>query len=200
MQLALIIFAFTVTLLVMHHMLDLLVAFVAVLGSALMLLVRRKKLDDIIEKIDWHTIIFLAGLFVMVGGLERTGVLDGLADMFIGASDGSTVVLVLLLFWSVALISALLDNIPVAAAMIPVIKSLSTETGLNESSLAYTTVLACDVSGNATPIGASANVVGLAVAEKNGVGWSWKEYCKVAIPATIVSLAVISVLVILTLY
>lgn len=200
MRLALVIFTFTVTLLVMHHMLDLLVAFVAVLGSALMLLVRRRKLDDILEKIDWHTIIFLAGLFVMVGGLERTGVLDGLADFFVGASGGSTELLVLMLFWSVALISALLDNIPVAAAMIPVIRSLSADTGLSGSSLAFTTALACDVSGNATPIGASANVVGLAVAEKNGVHWSWKEYCKVAIPATLVVLSVISVLVLLTLY
>jgi Na+/H+ antiporter NhaD/arsenite permease-like protein len=100
----------------------------------------------------------------------------------------------------VALISALLDNIPVAAAMIPVIRSLSTDTGLSERSLAYTTALACDVSGNATPIGASANVVGLAVAEKNGVGWSWREYCKVAIPATLVTLLIISLLVVLTLY
>jgi Na+/H+ antiporter NhaD/arsenite permease-like protein len=200
MRLALMVFAFTVTLLVMHHVLDLLVAFVAVLGSALMLLVRRRKLDDIIEKIDWHTIIFLAGLFVMVGGLENTGVLDGLAESFVGASGGSNTVLVLMMFWSVALISALLDNIPVAAAMVPVIRSMSTDTGLDESSLAFTNALACDISGNATPIGASANVVGLAVAEKNGIGWSWKEYLKVAVPATLVVLSVVSVLVLLTMY
>lgn len=200
MRMALVVFAFTVTLLVMHHMLDMLVAFVAVLGAALVLLLRRKRLDDIIEKIDWHTIIFLIGLFVMVGGLEATGVLEGLADGIAGASGGNTTMLVLLLFWSVALISAVFDNIPVAAAMVPVIKSISQETGLPVDSLGYTTALAADIAGNATPIGASANVVGLAVAEKNQVAWSWKEYCKVAVPATLAVLAVVSLLVLVTLF
>ncbi|MEM0448202.1 MAG: SLC13 family permease [Methanomassiliicoccales archaeon] len=200
MRLALIVFAFTVTLLVMHNVLDLLVAFVAVLGSALVLLLRRKRLDDIIEKIDWHTIIFLMGLFVMVGGLEATGVLEGLADGIADAAGGSTILLVLILFWSVALISAVFDNIPVVAAMLPVIRSISAHTGVSADSLAYTTALAADISGNATPIGASANVVGLAVAEKNGVEWSWKSYCKVAIPATFAVLGLVSLLVLLTLF
>ncbi|MDH4123189.1 MAG: SLC13 family permease, partial [Thermoplasmata archaeon] len=77
MRMALMVFAFTVTLLIMHNVLDLIVAYVAILGAALVIILGRRRLDDLIQKIDWHTIVFLAGLFVMVGGLEKSGLLAG---------------------------------------------------------------------------------------------------------------------------
>jgi len=195
MRIALVVFVFTITLLVMHSILDLLVAFVAVLGGAIVLLMGKRKYDDLIQKIDWHTIIFLAGLFVMVGGLEQTGLLSGFAHAIADFSGGDPLVLATVLFWSLALVSAIFDNIPVAASMVPVLRTLSEETGVSLNSLAFTTAVSCDIAGNATPIGASGNVVALAVAEKNNIKWSWKEYCKTAIPILLVVMVVVNLLV-----
>jgi len=199
MRMALIVFTFTVTMLVMHSVLDLAVAYVAILGGALVILFGHRKMDHLIEKIDWHTIVFLAGLFVMVGGLEKSGLLSSFANVLVGASGDNPLVLLSVLLWSVGLMAAIFDNIPLAAAMIPVIKTVSAQTGVPVESLAYTMTVGWDIGGNATPIGASTNIVGLAIAEKAHIKCSWKEYCKIGIPAVMITLAVVNVAVLLLL-
>lgn len=199
MRIALIVFAFTVTLLIMHSVLDLLVAYVAILGATLVLIIGGRKLDHLIDKIDWHTIVFLAGLFVMVGGLEESGLLASFANYLAGLSGGNLILLSTILLWTAAILSAIFDNVPLSAAMIPIIETLSAKTGAPLDSLGYTLAMGSDIGGNATPIGASANVVGLAVAEKNGVKHTWREYCRTAVPAMIITMLVINVLVILIL-
>lgn len=200
MRIALIVFAFTVTLLIMHSVLDLLVAYVAILGAALVLLIGGRRLDHLVDKIDWHTIVFLAGLFVMVGGLEASGILSEFAESISDLSGGNILLIATIVLWTAGLLSAIFDNVPLSAAMVPVIQTISAETGTALNPMAYTLALGCDVGGNATPIGASANVVGLAVAEKNGISHTWREYCKVAIPATILTLLVMNALVLLLLF
>lgn len=200
MRMALSVFAFIVTLLVMHDSLDMHVSYVAILGASLVILFARRKMDDLIDKIDWHTIVFLAGLFVMVGGIEKTGLLADFANGLVGLSGGDVLIFAFLLFWVSAALGALLDNIPFAAAMVPVIPALSAHTGVPVDSIAYTTTLGCNIAGNITPIGASANVVGLAIASKKNVEWSWKEYCKASIPMTMASLIVASILMLILLY
>jgi Na+/H+ antiporter NhaD/arsenite permease-like protein len=199
MRMALMVFAFTVTLLILHNVLDLLVAYVAILGGALVILLGRRRMDNLIEKIDWHTIVFLAGLFVMVGGLEKSGLFEQFAGSLVGLSGGSPALIASLLLWTVALLAAVFDNIPLSAAMVPVIQSISAHTGVPVNSLAYTMTLGWDIGGNATPIGASTNIVGLAIAEKSGIKYSWKEYCKVGIPAVIITMVVVNILVVLLL-
>lgn len=200
MRIALMVFAFTVTLLMIHNVLDLLVAYVAILGASLVLLIGGRTMDHLIDKIDWHTLVFLAGLFVMVGGLEASGVLADFAYFLADISGNNIALIVTILLWSAGLMSALFDNVPLSAAMIPVIQTISQETGIALNSLGYTLALGCDIGGNATPIGASANVVGLAVAEKMGYKHTWKEYCKVAIPAMAITMLVVNVLVLLLLF
>jgi len=197
MRMALMVFAFTVTLLILHNVLDMLVAYVAILGAALVILLGRRKIDDLIQKIDWRTIVFLAGLFVMVGGLENSGLLSSFAHSLTGISGRDAHLLATTLLWLVAAMAALFDNIPLAAAMVPVIQSISSTTGIPADKLAYTATLGWDIGGNATPIGASTNIVALAVAEKHNLQYSWKEYCKVAIPASLVALVVINLLILL---
>jgi Na+/H+ antiporter NhaD/arsenite permease-like protein len=199
MRMALVVFVFTVTLLILHSALDLVIAYVAILGAALVILFSRRKMDHLIEKIDWHTIVFLAGLFVMVGGLEKSGLLSQFANVLVEASGSNTILLLSLLLWTVGLMAALFDNIPLAAAMIPVIKTVSAQTGVPVESLAYTMTIGWDIGGNATPIGASTNIVGLAIAEKANIKYSWKDYCKVGIPAVMITLAVVNIAVILLL-
>lgn len=199
MRISLMVFMFTVTLLVMHSVIDMIVAYAAILGATLVLFLGGRKMDHLIDKIDWNTIVFLGGLFVMVGGLESAGVLSGAAHALVDFTGGDVVLVTIVVLWIAALLSALLDNVALSAAMVPVIKTISADTGIPLNPLAYTLALGCDIGGNATPIGASANVVGLAVAEKHGIKVSWAQYCKVAIPATIVTMIVVNVLVFLLL-
>ncbi len=194
LRVSLTVFAFTVTLLVLHQLLDLVVAFVALLGATLVLIFGGKDMPELVTKIDWHTLLFLGGLFVIVGGLEKTGVLGDAAAALGSASGGNLGVLLSLILWVSALLSMVLDNIPFAAAMVPVLRDLSAQSGLPLAPMAWSLALGTDIGGNATPIGASANVVGLAVGEKGGVHVGWPEYVRVALPATLLSLAVCNLL------
>jgi Na+/H+ antiporter NhaD/arsenite permease-like protein len=196
MQLTLAVFAFTVTLLVLHQFLDMMVATVAITGATIVLLTSGERSSDIIEKIDWQTLLFLAGLFVVVGGLESVGVLADLAHAIVDVTGGEPILIVSLFLWTMAPVSAFLDNVPFAAAMIPVIREISASVGMQLSTLAWTLAIVSDVSGNATPIGASANVVGISVARKRGVHIHWKEYCRAAFPAMILCIAVANVLIV----
>ena len=197
LRVSLVIFAFTVTLLMLHQVLDLFVAFVALLGAVLVLILGGKDMPELVTKIDWHTLLFLGGLFVVVGGLEKTGVLHDIASGLGAVSGGSPAVLMTLLLWSAAFLSMLLDNIPFAAAMVPVVRDLSATAGYPLGPLAWSLALGTDVGGNATPIGASGNIVGLAVAEKSGTRITWREYLRDALPATLLAIAVCNALLLL---
>ncbi|MCJ7426183.1 MAG: hypothetical protein MUO17_03485, partial [Dehalococcoidales bacterium] len=112
-------------------------------------------------------------------------VLEMLASYIGHVSGGSLVLVIPLILWISAFSSAIVDNIPFAATMVPVIVNLSRTAGLDLHPMAWTLALVTDIGGNATPIGASANVVGTAIAEKEGYPISWGRYCKYAIPAMI---------------
>ncbi|MDZ4230613.1 MAG: SLC13 family permease, partial [Dehalococcoidales bacterium] len=129
------------------------------------------------------------GLFIAVGGLEETGTLKMLAEYIGDVSQGNIAVVIPIILWISASASAVVDNIPFAATMVPVIKDLSLTAGFPLPTLAWTLALGTDIGGNATPIGASANVVGTAIAEKEGHPISWGVFCKYAVPATIMVLA-----------
>lgn len=197
LRVALIVFAFTVTLLVLHQVLDLMVAFVALLGATLVLIFGGKDMPDLVSKIDWHALMFLGGLFVVVGGLEKTGVLDDLGRGLGGIAGGNPAVLLTLLLWMSAILSMVLDNVPFAAAMVPVIRNLSVGSGIPAGTMVWPLALGMNVGGNATPIGASANVVGLAVAEKANVHVTWREYMASAAPASFVAIAVCNLILLL---
>jgi Na+/H+ antiporter NhaD/arsenite permease-like protein len=194
MRISLLIFAFTVTLFVVHQLLDIVVAFAAILGATILLAVGGKRMPHLIEKIDWLTLVFLASLFIVVGGLEKSGVLHDMANSIVGFSGGNAFVIVTLMLWMAAIASSFLDNIPFVAAMIPVIGDISQTSNLSLGTLTWTTALGADVGGISTPVASSANVVGLAVAEKHGVRISWKEFMKVAFTAMIIFMFVINVL------
>ena len=143
----------------------------------------------VIRRVDWRTLLFFVGLFIAVGGLEETGVLAMIAE-YIGEVSGGNIVLVIpIILWVSAFASAIVDNIPFAATMVPVIKQLARTPGLSLPTLAWTLALGTDIGGNATPIGASANVVGTAIAEREGYPISWGKFLKYALPAMIMVVA-----------
>jgi len=190
------IFILLIVLLVTHATTGLSVAIIGVIAAVLSILVAGKKASHIILKFDWRTVLFFIGLFVCVGGLEETGTLKVVANYIGDVSGGNIFLVVPIILWLSAFLSAIVDNIPLAATLVPVISSLAQTTGISLPTLAWATALGTDIGGNGTPIGASANVVGTAVAEKEGYPCSWGRFCKYALPGMILVVAVCHVLLI----
>lgn len=185
-----VIFTGAVLMLVTHAYTGLTVAFIGAVIAVITLITSGRYALKLIKKIDYKTLLFFIGLFMVVGGLEQTGVLEIIAKLIGDLSGGKPVIMVAIIIWISAIASAFVDNIPFAATMIPVIQSLSAATGMPLETLAWTLSMGTDIGGSATPIGASANVVGTSVAAKNGYPINWGKYCKTAAPATIIVVAV----------
>ena len=180
-----IIFIVAIVLLVTHAQTGLTVAFIGVVIALITLITSFKHIGVILKKVDYKTLLFFVGLFVVVGGLEQTGVLEMIASFIEKVCGGNVFAMVLIIMWISAIASAFVDNIPFAATMVPVIKSLAATTvGAELPVLAYALSVGTDIGGSATPIGASANVVGTSVISKAGHPVGWGKYCKTAIPAT----------------
>ncbi|HKM20682.1 MAG TPA: SLC13 family permease [Lachnospiraceae bacterium] len=181
-----VIFACAVVMLVTHAQTGLTVASIGVIISIVTLLTSGKYAWRLLKKIDYITLLFFVGLFIVVGGLEQTGTLEMIAGVIGAVSQGNLMLMIAIIMWVSAIASAFVDNIPFAATMIPVIKSLAATQGVDLSTLAWALSMGTDIGGSATPIGASANVVGTSVAAKNGHVIGWGKYCKTAAPATII--------------
>lgn len=180
-----IIFIIAIVLLVTHAQTGLTVAFIGVVIALITLITSFKHIGAILKKVDYKTLLFFVGLFIVVGGLEQTGVLEMIASFIEKVCGGNVFAMVLIIMWISAIASAFVDNIPFAATMVPVIKSLAATTaGAQLPVLAYALSVGTDIGGSATPIGASANVVGTSVISKAGHPVGWGKYCKTAIPAT----------------
>lgn len=185
-----VIFLCAVILLVTHGQTGLTVSTIGIIAAVATCITAGKKSKAILRRVDYPTLVFFTGLFVVVGGLEETGILELIATFIHAISGGNITFIVIIIIWISAVASAIIDNIPFSATMIPIIKSLAVTSGADLSVLAWTLALGTDIGGSATPIGASANVVGIAVASKNGHHISWKQYCKYSIPATLIVITV----------
>ena len=151
----------------------------------------RKRCTGTSEKVDYKTLLFFVGLFVVVSGLEEAGVLEILAGFIGSVSGGNIAVMIAIIIIVSAVASAFIDNIPFAATMIPVITDLASDVaGVNLTVLAWALAIGTDIGGSATPIGASANVVGIATAAREGHIIKWGKYCKYMAPATIIVVAI----------
>lgn len=185
-----IIFLSAVVLLVTHATTHLTVAFIGVSVAIVTMITSGKHVLEVLKKVDYKTLLFFTGLFVVVCGLEKTGVLEIIAGFIEKVSGGNVYLMIGIIIWVSAIASAFIDNIPFAATMVPVIRALSATTGVHIDVLAYSLAMGTDVGGSATPIGASANVVGTSAAAKAGHPIGWGEYCKKMAPATIIVLVV----------
>lgn len=184
------IFLTAVVLLVTHSMTGLTVAFIGVVIGLATLLAYWKDVGELLKKVDYKTLLFFIGLFMVVGGLEQTGVLQILASFIGKISGGNFKLMIAIILWLSAIASAFVDNIPFAATMLPVIRTLAATQGVSPTTLAWTLAIGTDIGGSATPIGASANVVGISVAARNGYFINWKTYCRAALPATILIITI----------
>ena len=188
-----IIFACAVILLVTHATTHLTVATIGLFIAIITLITSGKHALELLKKVDYKTLVFFIGLFIVVSGLEETGILKLIANFIGDISDGNVMLMIAIILWISAIASAFVDNIPFAATMVPIIQSLAETSGVPISTLAWALAIGTDIGGSATPIGASANVVGTSVAAKNGYPIGWGRYCKKIAPATIIVLAISTV-------
>lgn len=186
-----VIFLLAVVLLVTHATTRLSVATIGLGVALLTLIVSGKHMKEILKRVDYATLLFFVGLFVVVCGLEQTKILVLIAKFIEKLSGGNVYSMIAIIIWISAIASAFIDNIPFAATMVPVIQSLSADFGAALLPvMAWALAVGTDVGGSGTPIGASANVVGTSVAAKAGHPVGWGKYCKISTPATLIVLAI----------
>ena len=188
-----IIFGCAVILLITHATTHLTVATIGLFIAVVTLITSGRHIPELLKKVDYKTLLFFIGLFVVVSGLEETGILKLIANFIGDISGGNVMLMIAIILWISAIASAFVDNIPFAATMVPIIQSLSASAGVSLNTLAWALSIGTDIGGSATPIGASANVVGTSVAAKNGYPIGWGRYCKKIAPATIIVLAISTV-------
>ena len=175
---------------VLHTVLHLEPSVVALLGGLVLLAASRLDAAQVAKDVEWPTLVFFAGLFVMVGALVNTGVIDTIATAAADVTDGRLLLTSMVLLWASAVLSAIVDNIPYVATMSPVVAELVHTTGGPGQSrvLWWSLALGADLGGNATAVGASANVVVLGIAERAGHRisfWQFTKYGLIVATATI---------------
>lgn len=186
----------------LHGALHLEAATIALFGAAALMLYARSNVEEVLREVEWPTLLFFVGLFIMVGGLEATGFIEKIAALLVEVS-GSPAATAIIVIWGSGIASGIVDNIPFTATMIPVIQDLAQAEGLSESEvrpLWWALALGADFGGNLTLIGASANVVVAGMSERAGRRISFLQFMLYGIPVTLVSLAIATGYVLLRYY
>ncbi|MEJ2715963.1 MAG: ArsB/NhaD family transporter, partial [Deltaproteobacteria bacterium] len=190
-----------VLLFILHGFFHMEVSVAALLGAALILILNKADIVEIMEKdIEWPSLVFFIMLFIIVGAAEETGILQYVADWIRTVCRGDLVIAIRLIAWSAAILSAIVDNIPFTATMLPVVALLSrTIPGGESGVLWWALALGACFGGNATIIGASANVITTGIAERSGHRITFFEFAKHGVPITFIGMALASVYLILVL-
>ncbi|MGD0718506.1 MAG: SLC13 family permease [Thermoplasmata archaeon] len=144
----------------------------------------------VVRSFDGEIVLFLLGLFVLVGSLVTTGAVDAFADGLASIGTRNLLVMGSILFWTLAIVSAFIDNIPLAAVAGPLIARLSAATGLAVRPLVFASALGLGIGGSGSPIGSASNIVALSAARRGGVTIDWPTYLKRALPITFAALAI----------
>lgn len=165
---------------------------IALTAAAVMFLIGKQDVENIIYDVEWPTIIFFMGLFVIVGGMVETGIIEKLATMLISSTGGHPVATMLVLLWASAIISSVLDNIPFVATLIPLI-ALIEQGGADVSPLWWAISLGACLGGNGTLIGASANVVVASISSKNDYPITFAQFTKIGFPVMIFTIMIATV-------
>ena len=188
--------SYVMVVLVTHHLTHLSVAMCALTGALIALLTGGPKMVKVLEKVDYSTILFFAGLFIIVGAMEHAGLLKIAAATVNSLSGGNFFIALSIILWVSAFGSSIVDNVPFAATMAPILRHMSEAFGFTLNPLIWSTALGTDIGGNGTPIGASANVVAVATYERmtdKKIGWGY--YCKACYPAMMVVVIVCNILI-----
>jgi len=172
----------------LHQALNLESATIALLGAAVLMLVTAEHPEEALLIVEWPTIFFFAGLFVIVGGLEAAGVIEWIARRALDVTRGDVVTTGLLVLWLAAVGSAFVDNIPFVATMIPLLQTMGTISSMPMESIWWSLALGACLGGNGTLVGASANVIVAGIAERYGTSIRFMQFLKVGFPLMLLSI------------
>jgi len=184
---------------ILHQNLSLESATIAMSGAALLMLLTGDDPEASLGSVEWGTLFFFIGLFILVGGLVKVGIIEIVAHRAVDMTQGSLPALAMLILWFSALASAFVDNIPFVATFIPLIKDIGNISGMDISSLWWALSLGACLGGNGTLIGASANVIVSGLMAREEEPMSFVRYMLVAFPVMLVSI-VLSMIYLLVVY
>jgi Na+/H+ antiporter NhaD/arsenite permease-like protein len=170
---------------------------IALTGAVILLFVSGIDSELVLIEVEWKTIFFFSGLFILVGGIEATGVISMMAKGVIEMTGGDLFLTAMAILWVSAIASAFIDNIPFVATMIPLIIQMGDMTDINVMPLWWALSLGACLGGNGTAIGASANVVAIGMAERNGYRISFGHYFKIAFPVMLITIVLSTVYILL---
>jgi Na+/H+ antiporter NhaD/arsenite permease-like protein len=190
-------FCITIFLLIIHNKLSLFPSTIVLLSATFILLIGGEKMPRILEDIEWSTLIFFSCLFIIVGGLEKTGVIQKLSLYTTLIINHNVALAITSILWFSALASSAIDNIPLAASLIPLIQNVSKESGISIYPLWWALALGCGFGGNGTIIGASANIIAIGVAQKRGISITFKDFLKIGIVALLITTSIANLLLLL---
>jgi len=177
----------------LHHALHIAPSFVALSAAAVALLWVQPDINEVLKKVEWSVLIFFAALFVMVGGLEASGVLESITGLFQGASSVQPVLFGILLIWIVAALSAVVDNVPITIALIPVIHGLG-GTGMDITPLWWALAFGAGFGGNGTIIGSTANIIVATLSEKTRSPITSQLWIRRGLPVMLLTCVIASIL------
>lgn len=176
-----------------HHILHVSPALVALGAAAAALIWVRPDINEVLKKVEWSVLLFFAALFVMVGGLEESGVLAAGINLLDGAANMSPILFGMLLIWTVAGLSAVVDNIPITVALIPIVRGLG-ESGMDVSPLWWALAFGAGFGGNGTIIGSTANIIVASFSERTRQPITSALWLRRGFPVMLVTCAIASVL------
>ncbi len=177
---------------ILHNTLHLEAATIALAGAGVLWLLDNQNPERVLKEVEWPTIFFFVGLFVLVRGLEEVGAIQFLAEQMLNLTGGNLVGTALVILWSAAIFSAFIDNIPFVATMIPLVKDIGALSSLPLGPLWWALALGACLGGNGTLVGASANLVVAGIAEKSGYPIRFRAYLRTGVPVMLLTVAIAS--------
>ncbi|MFQ6085256.1 MAG: ArsB/NhaD family transporter [Candidatus Bathyarchaeia archaeon] len=167
--------------------------FVALAGASAALFLSGIDEDEAIRAIDWSIVVFFVGLFTLIGAVEASGLLEAIAEVLGRGSGGSGFIGAPIILWTSAALSGFVDNIPLSATMVPIVKTMSSGTGIPAEPLWWSLVLGANLGGNATPIGSISCVLAIHLLKsERRITVSWPEFMKVGVPILLMQMLVAS--------
>ena len=175
----------------LHGPLGLEPATIALTGAIVLMLLARESPEEVLREVEWPTLFFFIGLFMLVAGVIEIGLIDVVADAIVAITGGALTGTSLLVLWLSAVLSGIVDNIPYTATMIPVVQQL--DQGQPNDAIWWALAIGADLGGNATIIGASANVILAGMAEREGHPITFGQFLRYGLPVTIGTMLIASV-------
>jgi Na+/H+ antiporter NhaD/arsenite permease-like protein len=166
-------------------------ATIALAGAVVLMILARQDVHEVLKDVEWSTLLFFIGLFIVVGAVVKSGLISDLAKQALALTGGRSDVAALLVLWMSAVLSAVVDNIPYTITMIPLVQEMGQSVDVEP--LIWALVLGADMGGNATIVGASANVVVSSLSEARGHPISFLSYLKYGVPATVLTMIVCTI-------